>query len=99
MATEQIAAAERLALHAAAFNGMPDPVLHLAARAMGVVTGLAALEPDPPGDFCGWPFISQSYPSVEAWLFDNERHGYGFVSRALAVSLGLYEGRSWGPER
>ncbi len=35
------------ALHAAAFNGMPDPVLHLAARAMGVVTGLAALEPDP----------------------------------------------------
>ena len=26
---------------------MPDPVLHLAARAMGVVTGLAALEADP----------------------------------------------------
>jgi hypothetical protein len=26
---------------------MPDPVLHRAARAMGVVTGLAALEPDP----------------------------------------------------
>ncbi len=26
---------------------MPDPVLHLAARAMGVVTSLAALEPDP----------------------------------------------------
>ena len=47
VATEQIAAAEALALHAAAFNGMPDPVLHLAARAMGVVTGLAALEPDP----------------------------------------------------
>jgi hypothetical protein len=41
VATEQIAAAEGLALHAAAFNGMPDPVLHLAARAMGVVTGLA----------------------------------------------------------
>ena len=36
-----------MALHAAAFTGMPDPVLHLAARAMGVVTGLAALEPDP----------------------------------------------------
>ena len=36
-----------LALHAAAFNGMPDPVLHRAARAMGVVTGLAALEPGP----------------------------------------------------
>ena len=33
VATEQIAAAEGLALHAAAFNGMPDPVLHLAARA------------------------------------------------------------------
>ena len=47
VATEQIAATEGLALHAAAFNGMPDPVLHLAARAMGVVTGLAALEPDP----------------------------------------------------
>jgi len=45
VATEQIAAAEEVALHAAAFNGMPDPVLHLAARAMGVVTGLAALEP------------------------------------------------------
>ena len=46
LAPEQIAAAGGLALHAAAFNGMPDPV-HLAARAMGVVTGLAALEPDP----------------------------------------------------
>jgi hypothetical protein len=47
VATEQIAAAGGLALHAAAFTGMPDPVLHLAARAMGVVTGLAALEPGP----------------------------------------------------
>ena len=47
VATEQIAAAGGLALHAAAVNGMPDPVQHLAARAMGVVTGLAALEPDP----------------------------------------------------
>jgi hypothetical protein len=26
---------------------MPDPVFHLAQRAMGVVTGLAAIEPDP----------------------------------------------------
>ncbi len=26
---------------------MPDPVRHLAARSMGVVTGLAALEPGP----------------------------------------------------
>ena len=47
VAKEQIAAAGGLALHAAAFNGMPDPVRHLAARAMGVVTGLAALGPDP----------------------------------------------------
>lgn len=47
VATEQIAAAEGLALHAAAFNGMPDPVLHLAARAMGLVTGLATPGPDP----------------------------------------------------
>ena len=47
VATEQIAAAEGVALHAATFNGMPDPVLHLAARAIGVVTGLAALETDP----------------------------------------------------
>jgi len=45
--TEQIAQAEALALHAAAFNGMPDPVFHLAARAMAIVTGLAAVEPDP----------------------------------------------------
>src|ERR1035437_5852620 len=42
-------AAEGLALHAAAFNGMPDPVFHLAGRAMTIVTGLAAIEPDPPG--------------------------------------------------
>jgi len=47
VAAEQIAAAEGLALHAAAFNEMPASVLHLAARAMRVVTGLAALEPDP----------------------------------------------------
>ncbi len=45
--TEKIAAAEGLALHAGAFNGIPDPVLHLTARAMGIVTGLAAIEPDP----------------------------------------------------
>ena len=47
VAAEQIAAAGGLALHAAAFNGMPDPVRRLAARAMGVVTGLAAPEPGP----------------------------------------------------
>src|SRR6266568_3959570 len=71
-ATEQIAAAEGLALHAAAFNGMPDPVLHLAARAMGVITGLAALEPTraPPAPTCSWtppcgppPACSRSWPS------------------------------------
>jgi hypothetical protein len=45
VAAEQIAAAEGVALHAAAFTGMPDPVLHLAARAMGVVTGLARSNP------------------------------------------------------
>ncbi len=43
----EIAAAEGLALHAAAFNGMPDPVFHLAGRATTIVTGLAAIEPDP----------------------------------------------------
>ena len=45
--TAKIAEAEGLALHAAAFNGVPDPVFHLTARAMGIVTGLAAVEPDP----------------------------------------------------
>ena len=44
---EQIAQTEALALHAAAFNGMPDPVFQLTARAMAIVTGLAAVEPDP----------------------------------------------------
>jgi hypothetical protein len=45
--TEDIAQTEALALHAAAFNGMPDPVFHLTARAMAIVMGLAAVEPDP----------------------------------------------------
>ena len=45
--TERIAEAEGLALHAGAFNGIPDPVFHLNARAMGIVTGLAMVEPDP----------------------------------------------------
>src|SRR5260370_38918475 len=44
-ATEQIAAAGGLALPAAAVNGMPAPVLHLAARALRAGTGLAAPEP------------------------------------------------------
>lgn len=45
--SEEIAQTEALALHAAALNGMPDPVFHLTARAMAIVTGLAAVEPDP----------------------------------------------------
>jgi len=45
--TARIAEAEGLALHAAAFNGIPDPIFHLTARAMGIVTGLAGIEPDP----------------------------------------------------
>jgi hypothetical protein len=47
VATEQIAAAGGLAPRAAAVTGMPNPVRHRAARAMGVVTGLAAPEPGP----------------------------------------------------
>ena len=45
--SEQIAGSEALALHAAAYNGMPDPVFHLVERAIGIVTALAAVEPDP----------------------------------------------------
>ncbi len=48
----KIAEAEGLALHTAAFNGVPDPVFHLTARAMGIVTGLAAVEPDPAAPDC-----------------------------------------------
>lgn len=43
----EIAESEALAMHAAAFNGMPDPVFHLTARAMNIITGLASVEPDP----------------------------------------------------
>jgi hypothetical protein len=45
--TEQIARSEALALHAAAYNRIPDPVFHLVERAIGIVTALAAIEPDP----------------------------------------------------
>ncbi len=45
--TEAIANSEVFALHAAAFNGMPDPVFHLMERTMGIITGLAQVEPDP----------------------------------------------------
>jgi len=47
ISSEEIAQTEALALHAAAFNGMPHPVFHLTARAMGIVSGLAGIEPDP----------------------------------------------------
>jgi hypothetical protein len=47
VSTEEIAQAEALALRAGGFNGIPDPIVHLIARAMGIVTGLAAIEPDP----------------------------------------------------
>ncbi|MGO9955250.1 MAG: hypothetical protein ACLP50_04630 [Solirubrobacteraceae bacterium] len=47
ISTEEIARSETIALHAAAMTGMPDPVFHLAERAMGIITGLAAIEPDP----------------------------------------------------
>jgi hypothetical protein len=43
----RIAGSEALALHAAAYNRMPDPVFHLVERAIGIVTALAAVEPDP----------------------------------------------------
>ena len=45
--SEQIAGSEALALHAAAYNGMPDPVFHLVERAIGIVAALAAVGPDP----------------------------------------------------
>ena len=47
ISSEEIAQSEALALHAAAMNGMPDPIFHLTERAMGIITGLAAIEPDP----------------------------------------------------
>ena len=47
VSTQHIAEAEALSLHAAAFNGMPDPVFHLTARAVAIVMGLASIEPDP----------------------------------------------------
>jgi hypothetical protein len=47
VSTEEIAQTEGLVLRAGGFNGIPDPVVHLIARAMGIITGLAAIEPDP----------------------------------------------------
>ncbi|MDQ2827018.1 MAG: hypothetical protein M3Y04_08680 [Actinomycetota bacterium] len=43
----KISQAEGLALDAAMLNGIPDPVLHLQARAMSIVAGLGVLRPDP----------------------------------------------------
>jgi len=45
--TEEIAASEALALHAAACNGMPDPVFQLLERTIGVLCGLSQIQPDP----------------------------------------------------
>ncbi|HVW34466.1 MAG TPA: DUF6245 family protein [Acidimicrobiia bacterium] len=45
--SEHVAAAESLALDAGAYNGIPDPLIHLTNRAMGIAAGVAALEPDP----------------------------------------------------
>jgi hypothetical protein len=47
VSTEEIAQTETLALACGGVNGMPDPVIHPAARAMGIITGLAAIETDP----------------------------------------------------
>jgi hypothetical protein len=53
ISTEEIAQTEALALHAAAFNGMPDPVFHLAARAIAIITG-----------YRGCPALSSSHPTT-----------------------------------
>jgi hypothetical protein len=45
--TQEIAQTEALALHAAAFNAMPDPGVSPDRLAMAIVPGLAAVEPDP----------------------------------------------------
>jgi hypothetical protein len=45
ISTEEIAQTEALALHAAAFNGMPDPVFHLTARAIAIITAWARSNP------------------------------------------------------
>jgi len=47
VSTREIGESEALALHAGAFNGIPDAMFHVTARAMGIVTGLAGIEPDP----------------------------------------------------
>ena len=47
VSTRKIGESEALALHAGAFNGIPDPVFHVTARAMGIVTALVGIEPDP----------------------------------------------------
>ena len=59
VATEQIAAAEGLALHAAAFNGMPDPVLHLERQGIPGAPARAGHWPGRagPGRAGGWPWV------------------------------------------
>jgi len=44
----KIAQAGGLALDAAMLNGIPEPVLHLQSRAMGIAAGLGAMRPTSP---------------------------------------------------
>ena len=45
VSTEAIAESELFALHAAAFNGMPNAMMHLMERMIGIISGLGQLEP------------------------------------------------------
>ena len=45
VSTEAIAGSELFALHAAAFNGMPNAMMHLMERMIGIISGLGQLEP------------------------------------------------------
>ena len=92
VATEQIAAAGGLALRAATFNGTPDPVLHLAARAMGVVTGLAALEPGPRAPGAGVPLDAALQAAAGLQQFLAFRHDCATVTtpaEQAAATAGL----------
>jgi hypothetical protein len=46
ISTEEIVGSELVALHAAAFNGMPNAMFHLMERIVGIIGGLGALEPE-----------------------------------------------------
>ena len=45
VSTEAIAESELFALQAAAFNGMPNAMMHLMERMIGIISGLGQLEP------------------------------------------------------